>query len=111
MPLAQFDREATLFTDGRVRVTGDVEPERDAEGNEVPRTVPLQLHLLIVKDGVVARGQAQTTGSRWTATTRAAPGLQPGPAQAGGLAVLASEGPPPAFETFAWFEQVELRGG
>jgi hypothetical protein len=108
MPLAEFDKQAMLLQNGRVRVTGTVELEQEAAGTEVPRRGPVHFNFLIVKDGLVVRGEAQTTGGNWSGTTGAAPGLQPGTAQAGGLAVLAREGPPPAFETFSWFEQIEL---
>jgi hypothetical protein len=111
MPLSEFDKLATLRPDGSIRVTGTLEPERDDQGNDVPWVVPVNFHFMIVKDGLMATGRSQSATGIWGTLTPPLPGLTPGPAQAVGIAILARQGPPLAFETFTWVEEIQLEPG
>jgi hypothetical protein len=108
--MALAEMSGVIVTDAGVRVTGTVEPARDPQGRVVPRTTPVQFHFLVVQDGGNrwVSGQAETLERSWAGTATGGPGVQLGPAQACGLAVVARESPKPAFETFAWFEQIEV---
>jgi hypothetical protein len=111
MPLSEFDQQARLLPDGRVQVSGTTELERDEQGNDVPRKAPVHFHFLVVQGGIVVSGRTQTLEEVWTGSTTASRDLRPGPAQAGGLAIITREGPPPAFETFTWFQELLLDTG
>jgi len=103
MPNSQFDRRATLQSDGTVQVTGTLtvaEPIEDVE-----------FRFMLVQDNVVVTGTGHGMGGGWSGAT--APGQGPldtGPVLAIGLAVLARKEPGGGlgYETFTWSEQIEL---
>jgi hypothetical protein len=103
MPNSQFNQQAALQADGTVRVTGTVtvaEPPED-----------LEFRFMLVQDDVVVTGTGNAMGEGWMGTS--VPGqqqLNPGPALAIGLVVLARKesGGGLGYETFTWSQQIEL---
>ena len=111
MPYSQFDPTATVFPDGGVRVSGTVAPARDDAGNPVDRDTPVHFHFLLVQDGRHVVGRSESSSATWTSRTPGLPAaarLRPGPVRACGLSVHEVAGPPTAFDTFTWFDELTL---
>jgi hypothetical protein len=111
VPYSQFDPTATLFPNGAVRVSGTVEPATDAGGNPVARAAPVHFHFLLVQDGRHVSGRSESSIATWatqTAAVREDDRLRPGRARACGFSVTPVIGPPAAFDTFVWFDELTL---
>ncbi len=108
--LSQFNREAT-YRDDKVTVSGSIQPLVDDAGQPLRREHPIHFHFLLVRDGVLITGHTTGIGIGWSGESEPVKGLEAGPALAIGLAIQPSPGPQPAFETFSWCDEVELRAG
>jgi hypothetical protein len=110
MQLSQFNSEATIGDDGRVAVSGLVALETDERGRAVPRRHPVRFHFLVVQNGKVLSGDAESRDETWSGfTTDPDPAFSAGPALAIGLAVEVLEEPTPTLRTSTWAEDITLK--
>ena len=108
--LSQFDKQAT-YRDDKVTVSGSIVPHVDEHGDPLQREHPIHFHFLLVREGVMAVGHTTGIGIGWRGESEPVKGLTAGPALAIGLAIQPSPGALPAFETFSWCEQIEIKAG
>ena len=100
MPL-QFFTEAvrigqSLVTSGRLQAQPGVFPE------------DIVTLYAVVQGSEMTRGLMQMTSDQWS-DTAPAEGIGPGPALAAGVTIIYRRGDRPAFETFTWSQEIEVR--
>ena len=100
MPFSRFT--TTRLDEGTVRVSGPF-----GFAPQEPEMQVTSLHFLLFQEGHLIHGEGGADGGTWDGTA-AARSLEPGPAKAVGVAVLADPGPPPAYETYTWYDEVEV---
>jgi hypothetical protein len=104
MAKSEFDRQLPVRA-GRVKVSGvvDVDANARAAGEE-----SVHVHWVVEQGDLVAHGQMESPGEKFTDEEPQAQPWQDGPARASGLAVTVRQKPPAAIETFTWSQEVEL---
>jgi hypothetical protein len=104
MPKSEFDRQLPV-RDGRVTVSGvlDVDAGATAAGEE-----PVHIHWVLEQGDLVALGQTESPGAKFTDQDPRAQLWKDGPARASGVAVTVQQKPVAAIETFTWSQEVEL---
>ena len=107
MPKSQFDSPLTV-RGGKVAVTGVVDADTDAAGRSAG--VPVVVHWVIEQNGVLAHGQTDADGPKFTDDEARAQAWKPGAAHVSGVTIAVRKAPP-GIETFEWEQDVELRLG
>ena len=107
MPKSEFDSPLTVRA-GKVSVTGVVDADTDAMGKAAG--VPVIVHWVIEQNGVLAHGQSEATGQKFTDDEARAQAWEPGAAHVAGVTIAVRK-TPPGIETFEWEQEVELRLG
>lgn len=107
MPKSQFDSPLTV-RDGRATVTGGVDEDTDATGRAAG--TPVVVHWVLEQDGVIAHGQTDADGTRFSDEEAAAQPWKAGAAHVSGV-TIAVRSAPAGIETFEWEQEVELQIG
>jgi hypothetical protein len=87
------------LVDGNLEVDGPVEAEAGWEVKHV--------RFMVSQGEVMVEDEGHVAGDGWSGST-AGGGLQPGDAQAVGLAIMLDRASPPGFETVTWIEPVRI---
>jgi hypothetical protein len=107
MPKSQFDSSLTV-RNGRVGVTGAVDPDTNARAKESGANV--EVHWVIAQGDLVAHGHVHADGKTFTDQDDAARLWKDGAAQVSGVTVTVSLTPRPAqLEAFEWHQEVKLK--
>ena len=105
MAKSEFDKQLTVRA-GRVKVSGVVGV--DAGAGTAAADEPVHVHWVLEQGDVVAQGQTESPGAKFTDEDPRAQVWKDGPARASGVAVTVQQTPVVAIETFTWSQEVEL---
>ena len=107
MPKSEFDRQLPV-RGGRVVVSGVVGVDAGASGATAAGDEPVHVHWVLEQGDLVAHGQTESPGAKFTDQDPRAQLWKDGPARASGVAVTVQQKPVAAIETFTWSQEVEL---
>ena len=100
MPLAQFTEAvligSSLVTSGKAQI----DPMGVIED--------VVTHYALVQGETIVRGTIEITSPDWS-DTRSADGITAGPALVAGVTIVYRSATRPAFETFNWSQEIEVR--
>ena len=107
MAKSEFDKQLPV-RDGRLTVSGVVGGDADASGARAAGEEPVHVHWVLEQGDVVAHGQTESPGEKFTDEDAQPQPWEAGPARVTGVAVTVRQKPVAAIETFTWSQEVEL---
>jgi hypothetical protein len=106
MPKSEFDKQLPVRA-GRLKVSGVVGLDTDASARTADEE-PVHVHWVLEQGDVVAHGQTESPGEKFTDEDAKPQPWKAGPARVTGVAVTVRQKPVAAIETFTWSQEVEL---